>query len=53
MDKVIINLRAVASILQHMSYAEDNVQDRDFALSFLSSQILACVDELISIENKE
>ena len=45
-EDALITLRAVASILEFMSYTRDSVKDKEFALEFLSKQVFSCVSDI-------
>ena len=52
MENIIIKLRAISSLLVYMSYAEDEVQDKELALTFLANQISLCAEELKKLETE-
>lgn len=52
-EEAIIRLRAIASILEFMSYAEDDVKDKDYALEFLSQQLFSCVSVITEELNRK
>ena len=43
MEKIILKLKAVASILIYMSYAKDNVKDTENVYGLLAEEISDCV----------
>lgn len=45
-EEVVIEIRAVASILKSMGYSEEDVKDNDLALDFLSKRLFDCADKI-------
>lgn len=48
-EEIIIKMRGIASILKHMSYVEDDVKDKDYALEFLSKELFECSESLVDV----
>lgn len=54
-EEVVIEVRAIASILKSMGYSQEDVQDNDLALDFLSAKLFECAeritDEVTKLKN--
>lgn len=53
MEKIISKLKAVSSLLVYMTYAEDNIENREYAMSLLASIVGDCVKELEEKQNEQ
>lgn len=51
-EEIVIKMRGIASILKHMSYVEDDVKDKDYALELLSKELFECSENLADVYTK-